>query len=966
MKKKIINGLLMMALVVTTTSSFVSCKDTVGDDNARFEEMFYSQDDYMKTVLLVQINNLRNDLTTLENKYGTDISKILNLNTVNGGNGGYLGEVPFTTQYQALLDDLEKLTKGVNVPGTGAGGSTTQNLTDWINAVNEMLADLYGQGGDTKTSIADLITAVKNLRTDVNQNTSDIATTLAIANTANTLANTLQTQLTTLSQHLNDTLSNYYTKAEIDAMKSTIDTQISNLNNHKVVVDARLNQISDSLRTAYTKIDAANERIDSIKNNFATKKELADSVDSLRKEILAAQQAAQNYAKSLADALSKTLTERIDSTNTNVETLKLTVGEMQNAIKDLQAADDTIKARLDSLELNVDSLTKRVDAIEANINKIYDAMSKQVTGIIVQGAYSPAFGIGMLPIDAKTNILAAYVGKATKAVNFPAKDANNYVNQDDFWTADEYAVVKDLTNQYSASADQILLSDAQDNAGKLYLTVNPSQVDFTDKIIELENSQGKAAPIALSPLKKSDYRLAFGWTRGAAQNGFYEADAQIKMENIKDAKARINMESLKNAAVNLYHNHNVASLKEAVQTVISQNGDIMDAQAAKATYQGLNDKGEVEEKTTFSEYSVATTIITPLSYNTLKDFNPTSIPGINKVESVISNLIDKVNIKVNLGFNKKINVPTSIKEIKILDLDENLKAKFKMTFVVNIDTTLSKEPTAEHPEWQQITASVPVQIEAKPNGTCVIKDENGVILPYDIKLPVYSVDDKLTATLEPFRLWVTREFTVDFTNEIQQLYDGLQQPMKDVNTMLRDLQTFMDDIQPMLDNISNLDANINGQIQNAKNDIKNEIISYIDKIEKKILSYVPYANAALQPVLLYKTTNGLNRVSTIKAGATNMTGTAILVPTSFSAELLAPAFKKFVVCTGAWDKNGNYSEAEAKAANNAADNVNFAEVIDGQERAVTFTGKAGYKYRIVYQALDYHGKIASGRYYVQF
>ena len=125
-------------------------------------------------------------------------------------------------------------------------------------------------------------------------------------------------------------------------------------------------------------------------------------------------------------------------------------------------------------------------------------------------------------------------------------------------------------------------------------------------------------------------------------------------------------------------------------------------------------------------------------------------------------------------------------------------------------------------------------------------------------------------------------------------------------------------------------------------------------------------NQALQPVLLYKSVNGLNRVSTIEKGASQMTGTVALVPTSFNAELLSPAFKKYVVCTGAWDANGNFDAAAAKAANADSANENFAKVIDGQERLVTFTGKAGYKYRIVYQALDYHGMIASGRYYVQF
>ena len=65
-------------------------------------------------------------------------------------------------------------------------------------------------------------------------------------------------------------------------------------------------------------------------------------------------------------------------------------------------------------------------------------------------------------------------------------------------------------------------------------------------------------------------------------------------------------------------------------------------------------------------------------------------------------------------------------------------------------------------------------------------------------------------------------------------------------------------------------------------------------------------------------------------------------------------------------KKPKTESAAAKAANADSANENFAKVIEGQERLVTFTGKAGYKYRIVYQALDYHGKIASGRYYVQF
>ena len=139
----------------------------------------------------------------------------------------------------------------------------------------------------------------------------------------------------------------------------------------------------------------------------------------------------------------------------------------------------------------------------------------------------------------------------------------------------------------------------------------------------------------------------------------------------------------------------------------------------------------------------------------------------------------------------------------------------------------------------------------------------------------------------------------------------------------------------------------------------------MDRFEKKVLSYASYVNQALQPVLLYKSVNGLKRVSTIEKGASKMTGTVLLVPTSFNAELLSPAFKKLVVCTGAWKADGTFDANEAKRVNGAGFE-NFGKVFEGQERVASFEGKAGYKYRIVYQALDYHGMIASSRYYVQY
>ena len=997
MKKKIINGLLMMALTVASTSSFVSCTDTVSDDTAALKEMLANQDTRLTAALNQQIALLQQQITNLQSELQNSKCKC---------------EIPFLQEYLDLLNQLNTQLGDINsaISGTGSGG-TGMDLASWIAQVNKKLKDLQTQADQNTSDIATnagniaslltqvqtLDTALKALEGRVSANETNIAYLLTCCQTVNGIISTLQTDLADLKTKvgvlesnytsLNDSLKGLSIDERLKALEGlniddrlkalealNLDQRIQTLESYKVVIDQRFTQISDSLATAYQKINAAETRLTNIEENFATKQALADSTAALRQEIddlWTAATTLYNNELYLLDLIQANQ-QAIQTNKDAIAAQEITIGQMQQAIQNLQAKDQELEGKITNLETRVTNLEPRVAKNEENIKKIFNALNKEVTGIILQGAYSPVFGIGMLPVDAKTNILAAYVGTSTKAIEFPAMDAANYVNQGDFWT-DEEAEFVDFNNIYTIGANQILLSDAADNAGKLYLTVNPSQVDFDGKIITMENSQGKAAPVELAPLKKSDYRLAFGWTRGA-QNGFYEADAKISKENLKDAKVRINKSALVDAAKDLYHNRNKASLREVAQAIISSNGDILDAQAAKATYEGLDENGNIEEKTTFSEYSIATTVITPLSYNTLKDWHPTSIPGLNRVENFVNKIINKIDIKINLGI-KEITVP-EIKTINLIELDETLLGKFNIVYTAYIDTTLSK---GDDPIWitiPEITGTTDggsTTVEAidvygvdaggntdysnllghSEEKTVTIPSQNFKVTNTTVQMPEIPIHMHLTVQM-------------DMREAVKELYNNVQAPMNDVNKMLTDLQKFMGDINDMLKTINNIDTKINNQIESAKNSIKNELISYIDRFEKKVLSYASYVNQALQPVLLYKSVDGLNRVSTIEKGASKMTGTVALVPTNFNAELLSPAFKKYVVCTGAWDANGNFDAAAAKAANADSANENFAKVIEGQERLVTFTGKTGYKYRIVYQALDYHGKIASGRYYVQF
>lgn len=1005
MKKKIINGLLMMALTVASTSSFVSCTDTVSDDTAALKEMLANQDTRLTAALNQQIALLQQQITDLKSELQNSKCKC---------------DIPFLQEYLDLLNQLNTQLGDINnaINGTGSGG-TGMDLASWIAQVNKKLKDLQTQADQNTSDIATnaeniaslltqvqaLDTALKALDGRVSTNEAKITYLLECCQTVNGIISTLQTDLDDLKkkvgvleskyESLNDSLKGLSIDERLKALEGlniddrlkalealNLDQRIQTLESYKLVIDQRFSQISDSLAIAYQKINAAETRLTNIEQNFATKQALADSTDSLRKEIDEVWEATVGYLVELYqnDQILYNLilenAQGIADNKTAIEAQSVTIGQMQQAIQGLQAKDQELECKITNLETRVANLEPRVAKNEEDIKKIFNALGKEVTGIILQGAYSPVFGIGMLPVDAKTNILAAYVGKSTNAIEFPALDATNYVNQGDWWIedgAENEVQFIDFNNMYTIGANQILLSDAADNAGKLYLTVNPSQVDFDGKIITMENSQGKAAPVELAPLKKSDYRLAFGWTRGA-QNGFYEADAKISKENLKDAKVRINKSALVDAAKDLYTNRNKASLREAAQAIISSNGDILDAQAAKATYEGLDENGNIEEKTTFSEYSIATTVITPLSYNTLRGWNPKKIPGISQVENFINKLINKINVNFEFGI-KPISTKVTIKKIEIPALDPNnykINVHIKQDIKLNIEVPVPEQKVniEVKQDGKKVHVTIPYEYYDADQNSDTYGQKVTSQLETDVDIP--GIEFEKEVILKEQKITVEYTYPLDFNTEvdlyntINELYGNVTTPITSVNQTLEDLEKFMGEINEMLESVQNLDAKVSGQINDVKNSIKNELISYIDRFEKKVLSYASYVNQALQPVLLYKSVDGLNRVSTIEKGASKMTGTVALVPTNFNAELLSPAFKKYVVCTGAWDANGNFDAAAAKAANADSANENFAKVIEGQERLVTFTGKAGYKYRIVYQALDYHGKIASGRYYVQF
>ena len=105
------------------------------------------------------------------------------------------------------------------------------------------------------------------------------------------------------------------------------------------------------------------------------------------------------------------------------------------------------------------------------------------------------------------------------------------------------------------------------------------------------------------------------------------------------------------------------------------------------------------------------------------------------------------------------------------------------------------------------------------------------------------------------------------------------------------------------------------------------------------------------------------------------TGNAIqLIPTSYTAEVLAPAFQKFIAVTNVIAPDFSVSAQSgdatckelAETVNNPGNFMNT--VIPGKQTGIVFapdTTKKGYIYEITYAAVDYNGFNVARKFYVR-
>lgn len=604
--------------------------------------------------------------------------------------------------------------------------------------------------------------------------------------------------------------------------------------------------------------------------------------------------------------------------------------ELNNALADMEAKYQT---ELKNFRDSINDVTAKLEAQTADLyNKlglVSNSLNKYVSSVLIQATDNPVFGSFAFPANISSNVLAAYYGDV-KNLKFPTSEPYNYVDAQNALTA------KDLEMMGAAASNQYFYNGrvvsgmqadgtvAAGNAGTLYLTVNPNTVNAEGTTAVLVNSQDVPSGVLLSPLKRSDKVLNFGYTR-AANNGFYEAAATVAPDAVDGVSPRISYDDLKGLkdeikdAVNAIRNKGNVDITGLIYSVYSISSNILDAQAAKFSWlddslylaeDGKSYLVKQIERSTYTQYALAATAVHPLSFAFAKDVHYDEFPGINKVEDIIGDMFNKIEDAIPTIDVDDLNIHIEIEDFVFdpVELEDG-------SVVVNVD--ILDEETGKH--YKQ---------------------------------------------------------TIDITDKVEEaVNEALGSASGDVSNYIKDVVNQLNEQVAQINDIIDQLRDIN-EIGNKLDEIEDKIYDYLSKGENLLLKLVNNANELLQPMMLAKTADSyvvLSRSASAptKFRAASMTTDGLILrPTTYSAEVLAPAFKKFVGVANVY-KNGKSAQggdadclAALKAVNNASSDL--CKVQDGEWNKAQLKGaKAGYVYEIVYTAADFSGKIVVKRFYIE-
>ncbi len=601
------------------------------------------------------------------------------------------------------------------------------------------------------------------------------------------------------------------------------------------------------------------------------------------------------------------LSDKVDGLETKTDGLVSEIEALrQQHAADAEALTNALNSKLGELNTTVGNLKDAqakvnqayADALEYLVNKNLSNIAINATENPVLGYYNAAF------LGSQLNLASSFYGTAAQT------------NQD--W----HIAQGDFLNE--------------GNAGYIYVSLNPTEFSPSNIVgLKLVDSQGNEAKgFELGPIENTDKVLTYGVRATTSSNGFYAIP--VNAVDPANDDFSLNKGELKEAAKNIIaelqnpkeSDLNLSQIATALYNSVNNKLKAYTVKAEYYLYDSSKPEGErlVKKHQVAPTYNMAAFAVNPLSYNTLKDNQSLKNLGLALDKYMLPTLSDKLG-----KFMDALDFQIKNEDGKQIKMYSMLSSKYVVAYENGNDVILVNTQTGDE--------------YTLPN-TKIAKEMSGSSLDENVytKHDGYYTDSE--GNLHYYWYWVPSDNEVTYNYERMYVFESTDNTIDELIGSIN--EQIATQLQPVKDAITNAATKWDNAITSVNN------------LLHKINAHISDVNQLLQPTMLYKSskTGDWNTLSTLGGRlGTRMTGTGstVLVATSWTGELLAPAYKKTV------EVKGNPAGANVTLMDGK---TSAKTPFDGSTQKVLFTATAKGDYTIVYKAVDYSGVSVEKEYHI--
>jgi len=635
-------------------------------------------------------------------------------------------------------------------------------------------------------------------------------------------------------------------------------------------------------------------------NNANTKAQQA--LDWINAQDLSVYMKKEDFKDSIAHylqdwALESTVASRFSDVWAELQKQEAKIKADSIKIDSLAGVTTSIQTDVENIKSDIATIKEDVAKVKYQISTIITALENMITSVTVNATSTSLLPNSKIIPGLNAQLLGTAFGIVKADVTFPAAD--DVISASDI--KDAITINKGYTNSEAG------------NAGTVYFTVNPSNIDASLVKMSLINSKGEKKYVELGAIEPADdVVLKWGGLSTRADNPvtLWKSNATIDLEETPEVSLNkvINFEKIAGNIKQMINDAqkiegNKASIKSTGKALIKDAASLV-ANLANVTIPELpalalkaewNDT--VGTRSVISDYSIAATAYRPLAFNAFDGLvSPTKI-NLKKLDEIVERVVNTIKKEVNnidLSSLDKIEVETP-KGLN-LAVNENVKVYY------HLETKTVSIEGAGSDDVQVLTEIKLVQNDSWTPETTLAPGK-----------------DTADGWYNGGSFKVTANFKKDIEKIITAVNDGI-------------------DLSSITSQVETLKKNINGYADKIQN-LSESVINYLDIYVNKVISFVSAARF-MEPILLVQNGNGIARtVGKFQAGKHNF------IPTTLNAEILAPVYKKYVAVV----KDGQIQESYITSKGDK----NFNTIELNLEKGVN---------TIVYSALDFNGNQISKKY----